>query len=99
MPARTPRSWWAASSTRANVPRPRCLPRRRAEADGDFVSSSAPVLSAQAVRAAAHAARFTLVGLAPAGPLAPEPLTEWLAAGHAAGMEWMHRRLDERLDP
>jgi epoxyqueuosine reductase len=57
------------------------------------------VFSAAAVRAAAHASRFALVGLAPAAALDPAPLTKWLDAGHAADMDWMRRRLDERLDP
>jgi len=57
------------------------------------------VLSAQAVRQAARSTRFALVGLAPAEPLDGAPLRAWLAAGHAADMDWMHRRLDERLDP
>jgi epoxyqueuosine reductase len=57
------------------------------------------VLSAEAVRAAGRAARFTLVGLAPATPLDPAPLDSWLAAGYAADMTWMARRQTERLDP
>jgi epoxyqueuosine reductase len=57
------------------------------------------VLSAAAVREAARAARFSLVGLAPAEPLDPGPLQRWLAAGYAADMSWMARRLEERLDP
>jgi epoxyqueuosine reductase len=56
-------------------------------------------LSGQAVRDAARATRFSLVGLAPAEPLDPVPLMRWLRAGHAADMDWMHRRLEERLDP
>jgi epoxyqueuosine reductase len=60
---------------------------------------TAPVLSADAVRAAAHAARFTLVGLARAERLDPQPLQGWLASGYAADMTWMSRRLPERLDP
>src|SRR5947199_10432501 len=59
----------------------------------------APVLSADAVRAAARAARFTLVGLARAERLDPQPLESWLASGYAADMTWMARRLPERLDP
>jgi len=59
----------------------------------------APVLSSDAVRAAARAARFSLVGLARAERLDPEPLESWLAAGYAADMTWMARRLPERLDP
>jgi epoxyqueuosine reductase len=56
-------------------------------------------LAAEAVRAAALASRFSLVGLARAEALDPGPLEAWLAAGHAAGMDWMARRMDERLDP
>jgi epoxyqueuosine reductase len=51
------------------------------------------------VRAAALACRFTVVGLARAAPLDPGPLERWLAAGYAADMDWMARRLPERLDP
>ncbi|HVV53516.1 MAG TPA: tRNA epoxyqueuosine(34) reductase QueG [Polyangia bacterium] len=58
-----------------------------------------PVLSAEAVKAAARDCQFALVGLAPAEALDPAPLTSWLAAGYAADMDWMGRRLDERLDP
>jgi epoxyqueuosine reductase len=57
------------------------------------------VLSADAVKAAARASRFTLVGLAPAAALDPGPLQAWLKAGYAADMDWMSRRLPERLDP
>lgn len=59
----------------------------------------APVLSGEAVRAAARACQFTLVGLAPAAPLDPGPLQRWLAGGYAADMDWLSRRLPERLDP
>ena len=57
------------------------------------------MLSAEAVRAAARGARFTLVGLARAERLDPQPLESWLAAGYAADMTWMARRQNERLDP
>ncbi len=60
---------------------------------------SGVVLSADAVKAAARASRFTLVGLAPAAALDPAPLRAWLDAGYAADMDWMARRLPERLDP
>ncbi len=63
------------------------------------MSTSAPVLSADAVKAAARESRFTLVGLAPAEALDPGPLQAWLGAGYAADMDWMVRRLPERLDP
>ncbi len=56
-------------------------------------------LDAAAVRAAALASRFSLVGFARAEALDPRPLEQWLAAGHAADMDWMGRRMDERLDP
>src|SRR3954447_7448794 len=56
-------------------------------------------LDSQAIRAAARAARFTLVGFAEPRPVDAAPLRAWLAAGHAADMEWMHRRVDDRLDP
>ncbi len=60
---------------------------------------SPAVLSADAVKAAARGCRFTLVGLAPAEALDPTPLRAWLDAGYAADMDWMRRRLPERLDP
>src|SRR5215213_5150747 len=60
---------------------------------------AAPVLAAQAVKAAARACQFPLVGLAPAAALDGGPLRQWLAAGHAAGMSWMGSRLEDRLDP
>src|SRR4051794_9366763 len=59
----------------------------------------APVLSADAVRAAARGARFTLVGLARAEPLDPAPLQTWLASGSAADMPWRARRLPGRRAP
>ncbi|MEA2699009.1 MAG: epoxyqueuosine reductase [Myxococcales bacterium] len=58
-----------------------------------------PVLSSEAVRAAARASQFTLVGLARAEPLDPAPLLRWMEAGYAADMQWLARRLPERLDP
>jgi len=63
------------------------------------MSTPAPVLSADAVKAAALQSRFTLVGLARAEALDPGPLQAWLDAGYAADMDWMTRRLPERLDP
>src|SRR4051812_34537632 len=56
-------------------------------------------LAAAAVKAAAAASQFTLVGVAAAQALDGAPLRRWLAAGHAADMAWMGERLDERLDP
>lgn len=58
-----------------------------------------PLLAAAAVRAAAHACRFALVGLARAERLDAAPLRRWLERGYAADMRWMAERLDERLDP
>jgi len=63
------------------------------------VERSQPVLSSDDVRAAARACGFPLVGIAPAAALDPAPLESWLAAGHAAQMEWMGRNVAERLDP
>jgi epoxyqueuosine reductase len=57
------------------------------------------MLKAQAVKDAAGAVGFALAGLARAEALDPGPLQAWLAAGHAADMDWMARRTDERLDP
>jgi epoxyqueuosine reductase len=57
------------------------------------------VLPSARVRAAAIASRFTIVGFARAEALDPAPLERWLAAGYAADMEWMGRRLPERIDP
>jgi epoxyqueuosine reductase len=60
---------------------------------------SGVVLSAAEVKAAGRAVGFTLVGLARAEALDPKPLNDWLAAGYAADMDWMRRRIAERLDP
>jgi epoxyqueuosine reductase len=57
------------------------------------------VLSADAVRTAAASCRFVLAGFARAEPLDPAPLARWLDAGYAADMDWMRRRLEDRLDP
>ena len=43
--------------------------------------------------------QFALCGLAVAEPLDPAPLASWLAAGYAADMDWMSRRVPKRLDP
>jgi epoxyqueuosine reductase len=56
-------------------------------------------LDSQAIRAAARASRFTLVGFAEPRPVDQEPLRAWLAAGYAADMDWMHRHVEARLDP
>lgn len=63
------------------------------------MTSAGAILDAAAVRAAALASRFTLVGMARAAPVDGTALRAWLAAGFAADMDWMQRRLDERLDP
>jgi epoxyqueuosine reductase len=62
-------------------------------------ASPTTTLEAGAVKAAALESRFSLVGLARAEALDPGPLEAWLAAGYAADMDWMARRMDERLDP
>ena len=52
------------------------------------------------VKAAARAIGFDAVGIAPAGPADPdEHFARWLAAGHAAGMDYMARTAEERRDP
>ena len=66
---------------------------------GTLCPMESAVLAAEAVKAAARACQFTLVGLARAERLDPAPLTAWLSAGYAADMTWMARRLEERLDP
>jgi epoxyqueuosine reductase len=63
---------------------------------------AAPVpapLDAAAVKAAARACHFTLVGLARAERLPPGPLESWLSEGHHAGLAWMGERKEQRLDP
>src|SRR4051794_17374815 len=60
---------------------------------------SSVLLSAADVKAAGRAAGFTLVGGARAEALDPKPLHDWLASGYAADMDWMARRLPQRLDP
>ncbi len=57
------------------------------------------MLPSARVRAAALASRFTLVGLARAEALDPAPLERWLAAGYAADMTWMGRRLPRAPRP
>jgi len=58
-----------------------------------------PVLSADAVVAAARACRFAMVGVAPAAPLDPAPFQHWRESGYGTGLAAMHRRVTERLDP
>lgn len=43
-------------------------------------------------------AGFELVGFARAEPIPPDALTQWLAAGYAADLDWMGARLADRLD-
>jgi epoxyqueuosine reductase len=65
---------------------------------GLAVNTPVPIESAR-VRAAARAARFTVVGFAKPEPIDGTALRSWLQAGHAAEMDWMHRRVEDRLDP
>lgn len=58
-----------------------------------------PPLPAASVKDAARACGFPLVGLAPAEALDEGPLRRWLAAGHAADMDWMAAKVEQRLDP
>jgi epoxyqueuosine reductase len=54
---------------------------------------------AQAVKAKAIELGFDLAGVAPAEPSKHrEYLREWLAAGHAATMDYLARRFDQRTD-
>jgi epoxyqueuosine reductase len=46
----------------------------------------------------AREAGFELVGFARAEPIPPRALTEWIAAGFDADLDWMKERLAERLD-
>jgi epoxyqueuosine reductase len=56
-------------------------------------------LGAADVRAVAKDSGFALVGMARAEPLDPLPLEAWLDAGYGADMQWMRRRMADRLDP
>ncbi|MDX2024043.1 MAG: tRNA epoxyqueuosine(34) reductase QueG [Deltaproteobacteria bacterium] len=62
-------------------------------------ASDAKPISSETLRAAAREARFTLVGFAEPLPIDGAPLRAWLANGHAADMDWMHKNVEERLDP
>jgi epoxyqueuosine reductase len=57
------------------------------------------MLPASAIRDAARACGFALVGLARAEALPAGPLDRWLASGHDADMVWVRRTRDNRLDP
>jgi epoxyqueuosine reductase len=50
------------------------------------------------VAAIARGAGFDLVGFAPAEPIDPRVLLEWLEAGHHADLDWMANSVAERLD-
>ncbi len=56
-------------------------------------------LPAAAVKDAARACGFPLVGLARAERLDGDALRRWLGAGYAGEMHWMGERQEERLDP
>src|SRR5947207_7613160 len=55
-------------------------------------------LASAAVRDAALACGFPLVGLARAERLDGGPLERWIAAGYLADMDWM-KNVADRLDP
>ncbi|MFM2152935.1 MAG: hypothetical protein RL199_1370 [Pseudomonadota bacterium] len=57
-----------------------------------------PTEAAAAVKAAAKAHGFDLVGIAPAAPLDPGPLDRWLANGWDADLWYVRQSRDERLD-
>lgn len=59
-------------------------------------------LAASTVKSEARRLGFAACGLAPAGPLSPQraaSVRRWLAAGRNAGMDYMGRHVEMRLDP
>lgn len=57
-------------------------------------------MNAERVKQMAWEAGFDLAGIAPAGPAGrADELRAWIGRGDHAGMEWMARTLEERLDP
>jgi epoxyqueuosine reductase len=56
-------------------------------------------LSSSKLAELARGAGFELVGFARAEPIPRETLLDWIAAGHHADLDWMERRVEERLDP
>lgn len=59
-----------------------------------------PLLTADLLKSWALEAGFDRAGVAELGPLEHGPaLLSWLARGDQAGMGWMERRVEERLDP
>ena len=54
---------------------------------------------AAAVKQRALSLGFDLCGIAEAGALDERPLRAWLDAGMDAGLEYMRKRVEERLDP
>lgn len=63
-----------------------------------MAASEGLTLSSAWLREQAIAAGFDACGFARAEPIPPEALTSWLRAGYGADLDWMERRLDERLD-
>jgi epoxyqueuosine reductase len=60
--------------------------------------ASKVVASSTSIEAFAHQAGFDLCGFARPEPIPPEVLTRWLEAGMAADMDWMAKRMADRLD-
>lgn len=56
------------------------------------------VIPGHKLEAFARAAGFDLVGFAPAEPIDPRVMLDWLEAGHHADLDWMKAALAERLD-
>ena len=56
------------------------------------------MIALEQIRELASTAGFDLCGVAKAEPIPPQTLLDWLEAGMAAEMDWMHRRAAERLD-
>jgi epoxyqueuosine reductase len=56
------------------------------------------VVSSKEIERLALEAGFDLCGFARPEPIPPDSLVQWLEAGYDADMDWMGRRLEERLD-
>ena len=65
-----------------------------------FVGNSRAQSLTQAIKAKAHELGFDAVGVAAAANADPEGhFAEWLTRGYDAGMDYMARTKDERIDP
>ena len=84
-------AWPTCRGTRADLPSQivRATPSR----------PLTPRALAQALKHEAQTLGFELCGVAAARPLDRTFFEAWLAAGHAAELQYMKERIDERLDP